>query len=69
MGPDRLSRNVGKKIHFMLRKIPKERIAHLHRDGDLMSCICVCVCVFFVMKISVLGEVKSQAKEIMDHIL
>jgi hypothetical protein len=34
---DRLSQNVGKKLHSTLRKIPNERRSHLHRSGSLKS--------------------------------
>ena len=34
-GTDRLSRNVGKKLPFTERKIPKDRIFYIYRGGSL----------------------------------
>jgi hypothetical protein len=65
---DRLSPRVSKKINFALRKIAKECKSNLLRDESMMTCNHVWFFFFFVMKTSVLGEVKSQAKEIVDHI-
>jgi hypothetical protein len=36
-GTSRLSRNVGKKLHYSLRNNPEERSSHLLRSGSLKS--------------------------------
>ena len=36
---DRLSRNVGKELHYKLRNIPEARRSHQLRGGSVKSCV------------------------------